>query len=358
MVRSMKSLFKIPVFLLSMCFLISCNLFVPELEPLDDDNILYASFDGSFKGWLAFDANTLEVVDSLEMDKAVGNFDISDDRSTFYTICGDLIATDINTKTIKMRTPTRNSLMIQDRSKEHIITYCRSGYLQFYDAETFELVYEDSLGEGIRETIIMVASPTEDIVYSTYFSEQKGASIMVYNMQTYQIERLIHLSDDFSRTALIDLKISPDGNYLFAVNNTDGLFYVFDLSSDEIIHTHTCNPLAQIAVSPDGNYVYLSDPASQFEYYVPKNQVLRYDVSSNKTKVFIRSPRDIGLSGSYLYTEKIIIAPDNRTMFVTLSNLRIAKIDTEIKEIVSIYRIPKDYRGYITSEIKSILLVK
>jgi len=35
----------------------SC-IFIPELEPLDD-YILYASFDGSFKGWWVFDENTL-----------------------------------------------------------------------------------------------------------------------------------------------------------------------------------------------------------------------------------------------------------------------------------------------------------
>lgn len=331
----------------------SC-IYTPELEPLDN-YILYASTDGSFKGWWAFDENTLEKVDSIEMDRGVINFDISDDKSTFYSMDRyDIIATDINTKTIKIRTTTKNWGMTLDRNKEFIITHYPSEYLQFYDAETFELVYEDSLGEAITDAYAVAVSPTEDKIYASYHSEQDETCIMVYNTNTYQIERLINLNN--KKIALMDLEVSPDGNYLFVVNNSDALFYVVDLSTDKIIHTHTCNYSAKIEVSPDGNYVYLSNPNSPIGE-LTKNQVLRYNVSSNKTRVFIHGPGDIGLESNYLYIDKIIIAPDNRTMFITLG-LSIARIDIKTKEIINRYKIPADYQGHITSSIKNILLVK
>ena len=322
--------------------MVSC-IFTPKLEPLDD-YILYASTGGSFKGWWAFDANTLEKVDSLEMDIGVMDFDISDDKSTFYSIEGlDIIATDINTKAIRMRTTTRNTEITLDRNKEYIISHHPSEYLQFYDAETFELVYEDSLGEAITDAYAMAASPTEDKIYVSYHSEHDETAIMVYNTNTYQIERMIDLGD--RNIAIQDLDISPNGKYLFVVNNSDALFYVIDLSADKIIHTHTCNCSAQIEVSPDGHYVYLSNPNSPIGE-LTKNQVLRYNVSLNKTRKFIDEP--VG---------EIIIAPDNRSMYIDQGS-RIARIDTRTKEIVNIYKIPADYRGYITSSMKSILLVE
>ena len=361
---------------------IACGVFDPE--PLDNF-ALFASIDGNPRGLWIFDANTFEKIDSLEMDWVPLVFDISDDNSTWYSTLNnkDIIAIDANTKAIDMQITTRNYDPILDWQKKHIITYYGSDYIQFYDVQTFELVYEDSLGLGWEGIRMMVASPIEDKVYAFHISEQ-GTGIMIYNTLNYQIEQVIELSDNIERNrgmSPTDISVSPDGNYLFITvyNWSDpnapswyGSFHVIDLSANQVVAEYSCGTYAQMGVSPDGSYIYLSDPAGYLIESHPSNQVLRYDITSQTMEVFIDGPADIGLKSSnndniYFITDQIIIAPDNRTMFITLGgavttatgkDIHMAKIDIRTKKVLEYFAIPRDYRGYITSEIRKLKLNK
>lgn len=341
-----------------------------------DSFALYASIDGNPRGLWIFDANNLNKIDSLEMDWVPFYFDISSDNSTWYSTLNtnNIISIDAETKIINKQVNTRNYEIILDPLKEYVITYRGSDYIQFYDAQTLTLTYEDSIGLGtIRK---MVASPTENIVYA-FISTDQGTKIMVYNTHDHQLEQVIELTDNEVRStgmAPADLDISPDGNYLFAtvfnwsdpnVSGWYGSFHAIDLSTNQVVAEHLCGKYSQMGVSPDGKYVYISDPAGYTYELIPTNQVLCYDVISKDIEVFIDGSIDIGLKpmgdSDYFITDQVVIAPDSRTMFITIAgavttaddkDIHMVKIDTKTKKILDYYAIPRDYRGYITSEIK------
>ncbi len=342
-----------------------------------DSLALFASIDGNPKGLWIFDANTFEKIDSLEMDWVPFSLEFSNDYSTWYSRMSTIgiFAIDAKTKEIIRQTSSRNTSLILDRQKKYIITYYGSDYIQFYDAQTFELFYEDSVGEIYGR---MVTSPTEDKIYAFHISGQ-GTGIMVYNTHDYQIEQVIRLTDDEQRSRGMqpaDLDVSPDGNYLFATvyNWSDpnapgwyGSFYAIDLTTNQVIAEHLCGAFSQMGVSPDGRYVYVSDPAGYLYELFPTEHVLRYDINSNEMEIFVNGSSDIGLLGKGLITDQIVIAPDNRTMFITIwggakatngKYIHMAKIDTYTKKILGYYCIPPDHRGYITSLIRGLKLSK
>jgi hypothetical protein len=362
------------------------NLFLDDCSL--DSFALYASVDGNFSGLWIFDANILEKTDSLETNWFPYSFEFSADYSILYYSTRDpatnirsIVAINAKTKAISRQSSTRNINLILDWQKKYIITYYGSDYIQFYDAQTFELVYEDSLGLGSKGLGMrkMVASPTEDKVYAFYNSGQ-GIGIAVYNICNFEIERIINLKQN-SNIGDGDLKISPDGRYLFAIvhgwtdSNVTGWydsFIAIDITNDQVVAEYLCGNDSQIGVNPDGNYVYISDPAGHGIELMPTNQVLRYNVISKGMEVFINGSDDIGLKSlydDYIYfiTGSIVIASDHRTMFIALEgdittidgkDIHIAKIDTHTKKILDYYAIPRDYRGYITSAIWKIKLGK
>lgn len=281
---------------------------------------------------------------------------------------------DAETKVINKQVNTRNYEIILDPLKEKVITYRGSDYIQFYDAQTLTLTFEDSIGLGtIRK---MVASTAKNEVYA-FISTEQGTKIIVYNTHDYRLEQIIALSDNETRNngmTPVDLDISPDGNNLYATvfNWSDpdapgwyGSFHAIDLLTNQVDTEFVCGAYSQIGVAPDGKYVYLTDPAGYTYELMPTNQVLRYDVISKEIEVFIDGSIDIGLKpmgdSDYFITDQIVIAPDSRTMFITIAgavttadgnDIHIAKIDTKTKRILDYYAIPRDYRGYITSEIR------
>lgn len=350
---------------------------------------IYASVDGNFTGIWVFDANSLEIIDNLELDSYPFSYEISSDNSTWYystmnlSYTNSITAIDAHTKSISSQIDTRNRNFIMDHSKNLIINYYGSDFIDFYDAQTLTLFNMDSLGLGPEGVNKVVSSETDGRIYSFHIS-QDGTGIMIYNTESFQIEQIIKLSENEIRNkgmSPADLKLSPDGNYLYATvyNWSDpnasgwyGSFHVIDLSTNQIIFEHICGSYSQMGVSPDGRYVYVSDPAGYLYEMMPTNHVLRYDINSREMELFINGPDDIGLVSfrdDYIYfiTDQIVIAPDNRTMFITLGgavktadgkDIHMAKIDTYTKRILDYYAIPRDYRGYITSQMKRLRLGK
>lgn len=174
---------------------------------------------------------------------------------------------------------------------------------------------------------------------------------------------------------LSDFAISPEGEYLFvtvfnwASGDGYGTFHVVDLNRQTVIGEYLCGKYSKMCVSPDGKHVYIGDPGGYGLDLIPTGHLLRYDITNKQMELFIDWVPYNLTGGAYagkLHTDQIVIAPDNRTMFITTlggrtssgEKIGIIKIDTYTKKILDYYIMPKDHRGYVTHGIYRLKLGK
>jgi DNA-binding beta-propeller fold protein YncE len=217
----------------------------PQLLP--DDLALFASIDGNWCGIKVFEANNMNVVDSLETTPGVPFcIEFSPDYSKWYTIWHDnnfnyvLFTIDAKTKAIIRSINVTGWISHRHgwylhllRNKNLLLTI--AGKLRFWDADNLNLIKEDSLDIILRLT----NSPDEKKLYVLYkpVGQHGLEGIYVYNLETYKIENKIILTrDSLKRRSMeaADFAISPDGKYLFVTvfnwvsGGGYGTFVVFD----------------------------------------------------------------------------------------------------------------------------------
>lgn len=107
---------------------------------------------------------------------------------------------------------------------------------------------------------------------------------------------------------------TKDDKYLFCTAwNWRGLggygsFFVIDLLKKTIIKEFEVGAFSKLAMSPDGNSIYISDPGGYLYGFASTGKVWKYDVKMNSNSVLIND---------LYYSDKIAVAKDNRTLFIT-----------------------------------------
>lgn len=350
----------------------------PQLIPA-----LFASVDGNWTGIWVFDTDSLKLIDSFDTGPIGVPFSIefSPDYQIWYSIWEStildygLFAVDARTKAILRRMPTTGKKITSDKDKCLLIAHGNDdvGYIEFYRRDNLSLVHRDSLG-GL--SWFTVASPTERKLYvfhSTHTGQSIDNGILVYDFETHTIDRKIGFADSSRQRNLegADIKISPDGQYVF-VTAFDwgcwcGIFFAFDLNTDSVVAEYPCGSFSQMGVSPDGKYVYITDPAGYLYEMTPTEKVWRYDVQTRVAEVLIYRGQELGLVGGPFVTEEAVVSQDNRTLFLTIAGglrttegmrVHIVKIDLTTKKVLDFYGIPPDDRGYITKHIRKLKLGK
>lgn len=344
---------------------------------------LFASVDGNWTGIWVFDTDSLSIIDSFPTQYGAVPFSIefSPDYSLWYTILQDnsnnhtIFSIDARTKNIFQQTLTQNPFLISADNGKYLIGYYIK-VTEIFDRRTFILTRLDSLGWVDRA----VACPKTSKIYllsQSYNLSDPGPRVVVYDLQDFNIKRVIEFADSTSRKRMgsAAIAISPDGKYLFLTvfnwvgGGGYGSFHAIDLKTDQVVAEFLCGKFSQMGVSLDGRYVYITDPAGYLYEMNPTGHLLRYDVYARTMELFIDwVPYNItgGAHGSRLITDQIVILPDNRTMFLTTpngqtiegENIAIMKFDLDTKQVMCIYSIPPDYRGYITKHIRKLKLGK
>jgi len=352
----------------------SINNGLPETIPA-----LFASVDGNWNGIWVFDTDSLKIIDSMYTGPVGVPFflEFSPNYTVWYSIWEsslhnyELFAVDAGTKTILRRVKTEERSMTFLKTRGLLVTYDRK--IQFFNDETFSLVHKDSIGILWR----LVRSPDERKLCAMYCNYNGGgfAGIIVYNLETLSIDRKLRVADSLRQRGMApaDLKISPDGRYLFLTvfnwigGGGFGSFHAIDLTTDSVVAEYPCGKYSQMGVSPDSRYVYISDPAGYLYEMNPTGHLLRYDVHARTMELFIDwVPYNLtgGAHGSRLITDQIVLMPDNKTMFLTTingetpegKNIAIMKVDLNTKQVLGVYSIPLDHRGYITEQIRRLKL--
>lgn len=375
-------LYVIAILICSFC----CNRpnggpFCPS-PPLSEDIAIFAGIYGNEPGYWIFDANSLKRIDTFTPPNASGFLTFSSDYSEWYMITGsgisrEVIAVNASSKQIIRQAMIEGFKLNLHEYSDLLVTY---GWreTQFRTRNSFSLVHSDSIGYTVE---VVASSPDIPMIYAAYSSiieQQQGfGGLIVYNTDTFSIEHTFNVEEDTLQQAMMwpcDMATSINGEYLFLTTFLGSLypdfwkgkFFVIDLRNLEVVAEFPCGACSGICVSSDGRYVYISDPAGgPISEIWPTNKILRYNVYEQSMEEFIDGPNDIGLSGSELITSTVLIAPDNRTMFVSLLGdtktlegeiVHMIKIDTHTKTVCATYTLPRDNQGHFTDGIAGIKL--
>jgi hypothetical protein len=352
---------------------------VGPVDNLPADLALYLSLDGGSNnaGLWILDANTLQLVDSLGTGQGVPwTVEFSPDHEMLYSIWTEypsrihyLHAVDNRSlsvvRKIRIAQPQR---LVTDKTKAYLITY-PDRPIEVYNRESMTLVHKDTTIETAWQ---IVASANHQRLYMAIdYSDREFQGIAVYNLTTFRVERIISVAhyERQRRMQPAALAISPDDRYAFlsAFNWRGGggynSFIVVELSTGTVIGEYDCGAFAQLGVSPDARYVYITDPAG-YLYQMPfTNQILRYNVNSRSMEVFV-SLSDLELGDTVFKPDKILVAPDNRTIYVSLwaagsknregKRVQLLKIDAHTRKIIGTFSLPLDENGNVTQLIRNV----
>jgi DNA-binding beta-propeller fold protein YncE len=345
---------------------------------LDGGQALYVSLDGGNNnaGLWIIDPNSLELIDSLGTGQGVpSTLEFSPDYRTWYSSWTEypsrqsyLFAVDNTTISIVQRVPVGIApiYFTLKKDKDILIGYS-SPYLKFYDRSTLSLFREDTSHATVWH---LKPSITQSKLYLTEADETMFTGLTIFSLDSFAVEKVIPVADTSRQKVMepADLAISTDDKYAFlSVFNWHGLggynsLFVVDLAQSKVIGEYTTGAFAQLCLSPDGRYVYISDPAGYKYMMSYSNEILRYDIATHSMEVFTRL-NELGLSGSVFTTDKIVIASDNRTMFISVSGdvknpvggiLQILKMDASTRKVLNSFSLPLDSLGRITQMITNL----
>jgi WD40 repeat protein len=371
-----KILKKITSFFLLLIFIVylgSCDqvLDVKNICPENSDyNSLFVLTDGNNGGIWVLDADSLIRIDTMTTHpRAPYSIEFSTDYHIWYSTWPEqlfqrgLFAINAMTKRVVKRADTKNIYLTSALCKNVLITYSDS-IVQFYNVNSLALEHELNMHTATR----VVTAPNQKEIYIFTYK-----NMMIYDVEKFEYSRSLQCLDSsfFSyRISISDVEFSPNGKYLYLTlfyPVDGGNFYVIDVEKDSVIDRYGCGTGSQIGISPDGNYVYISDPAGRYLESEPTNKMWRYDVRNQEMQVFIEGLQEIGLRGGLLITDNVVVAGDNKSIFIVLlgaaqtsdgKSVHLIKLDLETRKILSTYSLPRDERGYITELIRYVKLGK
>lgn len=381
------NLIKIIIFFLVLfqlgCESKDCEILPPP--PLEENSALYLSIDGGSNnsGMWILDANSLEVLDSLPLGQSVPlTIEFAPDYSKWYSIWStdlpdfqytkNLYSIQTRPMEILNSIPlTMHGFITSDWMKKYLIAYLGNG-LTVFDRETMQIVKDDTTLLGFSR---IASSKSRNKLYCALSDKSMFQGILVYDLDCFCVEKIIPVADSTRRKQMQPkaLAVSPDDKYAFlSVFNWSGgsgynSFIVIDIASNEMVTEFSCGAFAQLGVSPDGKHVYITDPAGYLYQFITTGYILRYDVDKRRIETFISSPKDLGLTGVFFVSDQIVVAPDNRTVFIVIIGtaknkddeyVHIIKVDALSKNLLGTYSLPRDSSGYLTQQIRAIRLGK
>ncbi len=320
---------------------------------------LYFSIESSNnkKGLFIINGNTMELYEKYETSFVPQSIQISDNYCTWYMLGNksfapksSLISKNSQTGSIINEIEVDNRNMTLSKKSNIFFIYGWHKSL-FVDKNTFDIIYEDSLG-GIS---IAAFSPDNLLYYGM------TNKVVEYDINDFSIVREFSVQISDYNYYVTDISFSPNGNYLYVTvysgdSYNPGVFLSINLNTGYIEDIQDVGSESNIAVSPDGNYVYFTDPAVYFmEFHFPTNKVFRYDVNLKEIEVFINGPNDLNLTGSALYTIFAHVSPNSEYLYIFLHNTRetlngnpvnVLKIDAVTGELVNYFTLPTEWRDF------------
>ena len=350
-----------------------------------EGSVLIASMDGNEPGLWLFDPQTLERTAVVETEKRVPrgvafspNFehwylswgigsqldgDAHNVQATIDPVSGRI--------TKRVATPDLSIggyQLIYEPQNDHVVAYGNgSGDVQFFDAETLELVHERSIGDPDSFVAAAVVAEERGKIYFGVGTESED-QIYVYDTADQEISSAIPLPGP--PPSFSDLALSPDERYLFATTWSSlggpGRFYMVDLDTGETIFDETpVGKKANLAVSPDGRYVYIDCPAGGlWRQFIPTQKVLRFDAEALEMDVFIDGAEGMGLKTDAAFIAgQVTMSPKGDALVMKVpgavktpegEEVDLVRVDAKTGQALETYRLPRDEQGRVHASVRQL----
>jgi hypothetical protein len=352
-------------------FFASCDVNDVEdtpLPPLSEDAAIYLSMDGTEAGLWILKANTFELIDSIITAPGVPWYiEFSPDNTIWYSCWGrgsDYKLFSVTLKPMSVNNSislqNANSSLVYSKNKDHLIAYNNKG-IEIFERTSLNLIKCDSstiFGESSRIT----PSRINNAVYFTWIENRQIVGFGKYDLTSLKVIDTLRLFNDTQFYGLqdVDLTISNDDKYLFfSAFNWRGLsgfgsFFVIDLTQRTILKEYRVGAFSQLAVSPDGKNVFISDPGGYLYNFPSSGKIWKYNVENKTMNTLLNE---------LYFTDRITVAEDNRTLFITPvisfsmkdgQRAWVVKVDAQSGQIKNYYPVFYDSTGFYTNNPRNI----
>lgn len=345
---------------------------VNDPPPLPDDAAVYLSMDGTEAGLWILNANTLELIDSMITAPGVPwTIEFSPDNNTWYSCWGrsadySIYSCNLQPLTIKNRVQLlyAKSSLVKSYDEKYLIAYGYKG-IDIFDRVSLSLTHQDT--SSIFDSYSGLSySQIGKGVYFGLVENREFVGFGIYSLDSMKVTETIRLFNSVNYPGLsdVDFVITQDGTFLFlsAWNwrgfGGFGSFFIIDLAQKRIINEFQVGAFSQLAISPDGQSIYISDPGGYLFNLPSSGKVWRYDVKSSSIHVLINN---------LYYSDRITVAEDNRTLFITpdvafdLQNGEkawLVKADALNGQILDYYPVSYDSTGFYTNNPRNVRMGK
>jgi len=317
-------------------------------------------------GLRVLNANTLELIDSMYTAPGVPwTIEFSPEGDKLYTAWNntpsfiyDLFEINIKPLTInkKIRLLSGCDAVVSNSNKNLLITFGSKG-IQIFNRGSLSLIYQDTLSIKPYRTGIVAANNSNMIYYPKYDINKDVVGFGVFNLDLFKtIDSVIVFNNTiYKGLEGSNLLISKDDKYLFfSTWNWRGLsgfgsFFVIDIANEKILEEYKVGAFSQLANSPDGQSVYISDPGGYLYNFPSTGKIWKYDIRTSTISVLIND---------LYYSDRITVANDNRTLFITpfvVFNMKdgkqawLVKIDVLMQRIIDYLPVSYDSANYFSN---------
>lgn len=207
--------------------------------------------------------------------------------------------------------------------KSALVTNNEDNNVSVIDTQNFELTNTIQTGKGPHGFRI---SSDDQFAYIANMSEN---TVSVVNLQTFKEDRKIEVGQ-----APVTTGISADGKTLVASLNAENKVAIVDVETGEVEKVDVGNGPAQVYIQADNQYVFVANQGTED---TPSDTVTKIDLTNNKIVATIKTGK-----GSH----GVVTSSDNKFVYVTnMFDHTISVIDNEKNEVIATVGVDKTPNG-------------
>jgi YVTN family beta-propeller protein len=207
--------------------------------------------------------------------------------------------------------------------KSALVTNNEDNNVSVIDTKNLELTHTIQTGKGPHGFRI---SSYDQFAYIANMSEN---TVSVVNLQTFKEDRKIEVGQ-----APVTTGISADGKTLVASLNAENKVAIVDVETGEVEKVDVGNGPAQVFIQADNQYVFVANQGTED---TPSDSVTKIDLTNNKVVATIKTGK--GPHG-------VVTSSDNKFVYVTnMFDHTVSVIDNEKNEVIATVSVDKTPNG-------------
>lgn len=214
-------------------------------------------------------------------------------------------------------------IVFTSNSKSALVTNNEDHTVSVIDTETFEITNTIQTGKGPHGFRI---SSDDQFAYIANMAEN---TVSVVNLQTFKEDKKIEVGQ-----APVTTAISSDGKTLVTSLNAENKVAIVDVETGEVEKVDVGNGPAQVYIQADNQYVFVANQGTED---TPSDSVTKIDLTNNKVVATIKTGK-----GSH----GVVTSSDNKFVYVTnMFDHTVSVIDNEKNEVIATVDVDKTPNG-------------